>query len=171
MIHGGQREDPVEWSYMKRYSPLGSLGTRDVVARATDMQLKISGESHVLLVTEHLDIDELRRQFPTICHKLESLGIDFGLDPIPVRPAAHYLVGGVSWTSLGDAEQRSCNTWTLRYRRNCTNRPPWGESIGIKQPFEAVVMRRGVRITFKIMSPNPQVSWKSLFGGLMVYHV
>jgi len=102
--HGSWRSkggDPVDWSYMKQYSPLGSLGTRDVVARATDMQLKISGESHVLLVTEHLDRSELRRQFPTIYRKLESLGIDFGLDPIPVRPAAHYLVGGVSVDRFG----------------------------------------------------------------------
>lgn len=96
--HGG---DPADWSYMKGQSPLGSLGTRDVVARATDMQLKISGDSHVLLVTEHLESEELRLQFPTICERLENLGITFGRDPIPVRPAAHYLVGGVSVDEFG----------------------------------------------------------------------
>ena len=88
--------DPADWSYMKRHSELGSLDTRDVVARATDQQLKISGENHVLLVTEHLDVDDLREQFPTICQRLEENGLNFGPDPIPVRPAAHYLVGGVS---------------------------------------------------------------------------
>ena len=53
-----------DWSYMKEYSPMGSLGTRDVVARATDAELKMSGESHVLLVTEHLDMDSLRGFIP-----------------------------------------------------------------------------------------------------------
>ena len=77
------------WSYMKKYSPMGSLGTRDVVARATDAELKMSGESHVLLVTEHLDVDSLRESFPTICKRLDEQGLSLGPDPIPVRPAAH----------------------------------------------------------------------------------
>ena len=89
------------WSYMKKYSPMGSLGTRDVVARATDAELKMSGESHVLLVTEHLDVDSLRESFPTICKRLDEQGLSLGPDPIPVRPAAHYLVGGVSVDRFG----------------------------------------------------------------------
>ena len=47
---------PSDFSYMNRYSTKGSLDTRDVVARATDTELKKSGDSHVLLVTEHLDV-------------------------------------------------------------------------------------------------------------------
>ncbi|MCH2646384.1 MAG: L-aspartate oxidase [Candidatus Thalassarchaeum sp.] len=88
-------DSPDDLSYMKRYSEKGSLDTRDVVARATDRELKRSGDSHVLLVTEHLDVEEIRQEFPTIADKLAEHGINLGPDPIPVRPAAHYLVGGV----------------------------------------------------------------------------
>ena len=94
---------PAELSYMNRYSDKGSLDTRDVVARATDRELKLSGDSHVLLVTEHLDVDSVRQEFPTIANKLAEYGINLGPDPIPVRPAAHYLVGGVKVDDKGRA--------------------------------------------------------------------
>ena len=95
--------NPGEISFMRGYSELGSLGTRDVVARAIDRELKKSGDPHVLLVTEHLDREGLRQSFPTICSKLEEYGIDLGSDPIPVTPAAHYMVGGISVDSMGRA--------------------------------------------------------------------
>ena len=96
-------DSPDDLSYMKRYSEKGSLDTRDVVARATDRELKRSGDPHVLLVTEHLDVEEIRQEFPTIADKLAEHGIHLGPDPIPVRPAAHYLVGGVKVDEKGRA--------------------------------------------------------------------
>ena len=96
-------DSPDDLSYMKRYSEKGSLDTRDVVARATDRELKRSGDSHVLLVTEHLDVEAIRHEFPTIANKLAEHGINLGPDPIPVRPAAHYLVGGVKVDKKGRA--------------------------------------------------------------------
>ena len=96
-------DSPDDLSYMKRYSEKGSLDTRDVVARATDRELKRSGDPHVLLVTEHLDVEEIRQEFPTIADKLAGHGINLGPDPIPVRPAAHYLVGGVKVDEKGRA--------------------------------------------------------------------
>ena len=96
-------DSPDDLSYMNRYSDKGSLDTRDVVARATDRELKRSGDSHVLLVTEHLDVEAIRQEFPTITDKLSEHGIDLGPDPIPVRPAAHYLVGGVKVDKKGRA--------------------------------------------------------------------
>ena len=96
-------DSPDILSYMKRYSEKGSLDTRDVVARATDRELKRSGDPHVLLVTEHLDVEEIRQEFPTIADKLAEHGINLGPDPIPVRPAAHYLVGGVKVDEKGRA--------------------------------------------------------------------
>jgi L-aspartate oxidase len=64
---------PAASSYMQRYSEKGSLDTRDVVARATDRELKNSGDSHVLLVTEHLDAAALRDEFPTIASRVAEL--------------------------------------------------------------------------------------------------
>ena len=100
---GSAAGDPNASSYMRRYSEKGSLDTRDVVARATDREMKRSGDSHVLLVTEHLDAVELMEEFPTIATQVAKLGIRLGPDPIPVRPAAHYMVGGVVVDSAGRA--------------------------------------------------------------------
>jgi len=88
---------------MSKYSLLGSLGTRDVVARATDFEMKKSGEKNVLLITEHLDLKELTKKFPTITERLAENGIKIGLTPIPVTPAAHYMVGGISVNNFGQA--------------------------------------------------------------------
>ena len=88
--------NPDRLSYMHNYSSLGSLGTRDVVVRATDAEMKKSGDGYVFLVTEHLDSTSLVGEFPTITEKLEGHGIKLGVDPIPVTPAAHYMVGGVA---------------------------------------------------------------------------
>ena len=86
---------PARFSYTLGHSPNGSLGTRDVVARATDLELKRSGKMSVLLVTEHLGEDLIDR-FPTIQARLQRHGLCLGKDPLPVSPAAHYFVGGLA---------------------------------------------------------------------------
>ena len=97
------RNDPENYSFMNSYSKRGALDTRDVVARAIDSELKKNGDKHVLLITEHLDEDELINKFPNINEKLLSYGITLGVDPIPVIPAAHYMVGGVRVNQYGHA--------------------------------------------------------------------
>ena len=92
---------PENYSFVKKYTDMGSLGTRDIVARAIDSELKKNGDKHVFLVTEHLDRNELIEKFPNICQKLLSHGIKIGIDSIPVIPAAHYMVGGVTVDHYG----------------------------------------------------------------------
>ncbi len=94
-------KNPEELSFTKKYSDLGSLATRDILARAIDQELNLSGEDYVLLITEHLDKIELQKRFPTINDFLLKFGITLGVDPIPVVPAAHYFVGGISVNRLG----------------------------------------------------------------------
>ena len=96
-------DNPSSESFMLNYSTKGSLDTRDVVARAIDTEMKRIGAMNVLLVTEHLDKDELLHSFPTIAKRLDDEGIELGKDPIPVAPAAHYMVGGVSVDEFGRA--------------------------------------------------------------------
>jgi L-aspartate oxidase len=101
-IQGG---NPEEFSFMGRADPRGSLATRDIVARAADAEMKRSGENRVWLVTEHLDSEEIENRFPTISKRLNQHGLTLGKDPLPVAPAAHYLVGGISIDQHGRAKQ------------------------------------------------------------------
>ena len=81
--------------FMHKYDPRGSLAPRDIVARAIDNEMKISGEDFVWLDCTHLAPDQLIEHFPNIANKCRSLGIDIRKDPVPVVPAAHYLCGGI----------------------------------------------------------------------------
>jgi len=95
--------DPAPFSFTLDASPKGSMGTRDLVARSIDANLKRSGRESVWLVTEHLDAGVLSDRFPTIQRMLGDLDLRLGTDPIPVRPAAHYTVGGVAVDANGQA--------------------------------------------------------------------
>ena len=103
-----ENQSPEEFSFMWKYCDKGSLGTRDVVARAIDSELKKTGDRNALLITEHLKRNELVEEFPNIDEKLSSYGIKLGIDPIPIIPAAHYMVGGIDVDSSGKAKLEGC---------------------------------------------------------------
>ena len=95
---------------MRQSDPRGSLATRDIVARAIDKELKRSGKHEVLLITEHLDSEHLANRFPNIANRMNKNGIQIGIDPIPVAPAAHYIVGGLAVNEWGEVLQRNLQT-------------------------------------------------------------
>ncbi len=86
---------PESYSFTLEYSELGSLATRDVVARSCDQRMKITGAKNVWLITDHLSKELLHTNFPTIEKRLNKFGLSLGIDPLPVAPAAHYMVGGL----------------------------------------------------------------------------
>ncbi len=80
---------------MRKYDPRGSLAPRDIVARAIDNEMKITGHDFVYLDARHLDHAGLVEHFPFIYEKCKKLGIDIFKEMIPVVPAAHFMCGGI----------------------------------------------------------------------------
>ncbi len=93
--------------FMPRYHALAELAPRDVVARAITREgIGPRGESlPVYLDMREVKMD-LKARFPGISAFLEKHGLELGRDLIPVRPAAHYLMGGVRSDTHGRASLR-----------------------------------------------------------------
>jgi len=73
----------------------GELITRDLLSRSIFNELKRSGKNNVFLRMDHLDHDKIRNRFSNIYKAALKQQIDITSDPVPVAPAAHYMIGGV----------------------------------------------------------------------------
>ncbi|RZK46743.1 MAG: L-aspartate oxidase [Pedobacter sp.] len=88
-------------AFMERYDPRKDLAPRDIVARAIDSEMKISGTEHVYLDVRHIPVEKFIEHFPNIYDKCKSIGIDVSQHLIPVAPAAHYSCGGIKTDEWG----------------------------------------------------------------------
>jgi L-aspartate oxidase len=85
--------------FMEGRHPLAELAPRDVVSRGIVEHLAQTQDPNVFLDARQLGTEGFRARFPGLFDLLAGYGIDPGLAPIPVMPAAHYTIGGV-WTDL-----------------------------------------------------------------------
>ncbi|MGN7719411.1 L-aspartate oxidase [Chitinophaga sp. 22620] len=93
--------------FMHKYDERLSLAPRDIVARAIDSEMKITGTEHVYLDCRHMDMEKFIHHFPNIYEKCKSIGIDVSRDMIPVAPAAHYSCGGIKTDEHGHTSIRN----------------------------------------------------------------
>ncbi len=85
--------------FMMDFHEAAELAPRDIVSRAILTQMRKTESTHVYLDVRHFDKVYFAKRFPQINELLESFDIDIGHDLIPVRPSAHYMIGGVKTDS------------------------------------------------------------------------
>src|SRR3954468_22889452 len=82
--------------FMLNEDPRLELAPRDVVARAIFRTMERTQHPNVYLDLAHLDPAMVLNRFPGINRVCKSFGLDITKDRIPVRPGAHYMIGGVT---------------------------------------------------------------------------
>jgi L-aspartate oxidase len=87
--------------FMPDFDPRAELAPRDIVSRAITVVMQRTHHSNVYLDLSHLDADMVHRRFPGMAEICGKFGLDLARDRIPVRPGAHYMIGGVTVDAVG----------------------------------------------------------------------
>lgn len=93
---GGQLRNIDLERFMPRYHEAAELAPRDVVSRALVMEMRRTGSEFNYLDLTGLDPEHVKQRFPKIYSTCLAYNLDITADLIPVRPAAHYAMGGVA---------------------------------------------------------------------------
>ncbi len=97
---GAQLWNAAGERFMFRYDAAGELAPRDVVARAITAEMARTGADHVELRLDGMS-PSAKDHFAQLFERLRQLGTDPLASPIPVAPAAHFLMGGVQVDLFG----------------------------------------------------------------------
>lgn len=82
--------------FMPHYHEAGELAPRDIVSRAIVMEMRKTGTEFVYLDLTGLKEEHVKNRFPRIYATCLQYGLDITADLLPVRPAAHYAMGGIA---------------------------------------------------------------------------
>ena len=104
---GAYLRDCTGYRFMGDYSPQCELAPRDEVSHAIAVQMERTRHPCVYLDLSHVDPKIVRERFPHIGKVCADFGLDITRDQIPVRPGAHYMIGG----AVVDAEGRTTVPW------------------------------------------------------------
>lgn len=81
--------------FMFQYDARGELASRDIVARAIEIELNKSEDAMVYLDCSPIGEINFKNHFPTILEACHRVGVNPFVEGIPVVPAAHYFCGGI----------------------------------------------------------------------------
>mgnify|MGYP000131030938 CR=1 FL=1 len=98
---GAHLVDRTGRRFMPDYHPDAELAPRDVVSRAIAQEMARTKAPCMFLDVRHIGSDRFARRFPSIFELCGQFDIDVGRELIPIRPSAHYMVGGVAVDPMG----------------------------------------------------------------------
>jgi len=98
---GGWLVDKDGHRFMPDYDYRAELAPRDIVSQSIVSQMEKTRHPCVYLDVTHLDAAFVLKRFPGIAAACKQFGIDITKDKIPVRPGAHYMIGGVTIDTVG----------------------------------------------------------------------
>jgi len=145
--------------------PEGELAPRDVVSRAiADAMARQGGRS------VRLDATVLREEpsacaafladrFPTIDRAVRAAGLDWSVTPVPVTPAAHYLMGGV----VTDLDGRTSIPALFAAGETARTGLHGANRLASNSLLEGVVF--GTRVAAAATSDAAGASWPEIGGG------
>ena len=93
---GAYLVDRNGYRFMPDFDQRAELAPRDIVSRSIVTQMENTRHPNVYLELSHLDPLMVRSKFPGIAGMCAEFGLDITKDPIPVRPGAHYMIGGLT---------------------------------------------------------------------------
>ncbi len=132
-----------------RYHPDGELAPRDVVSRALWLEARAHPESSLYLSVNHLPATYLKERFPQVYTHCLSVGIDLSRDRAPIRPAAHFQMGGIRT----DMDGRTSLPGLYAVGEVASTRVHGANRLASNSLLEALVM--GHRVVRGIASDRP----------------
>lgn len=86
---------------------IDELLPRDIVSKAIQKEIELSGVPYVYLDISHLPSDYIKNRFPSIYKECLLQGIDITKAPIPVSPAQHYFMGGIKVNDFSESSMKN----------------------------------------------------------------
>ena len=151
--HGAVLRNHRGEAFMARYDPRAELAPRDIVARSIVREMQRHGVPNVWLDATHLAPGEFARRFPTIHAYCVSRRCDPAHEPIPVSPAAHYMMGGVCTDSWG----RTSLPGLFACGETASTGVHGANRLASNSLLEGVVF--GARVAQAVLSPSASSSW------------
>ncbi len=157
--------------FMPRYHEAAELAPRDVVARAIILEMQKTRADFVYLDLTGLNPEHVQKRFPRIFSTCLSHNIDITADLVPIRPAAHYAMGGVATdlhgaTSLPGlfAAGEVASTGVHGANRLASNSLLEGLVFGARSA--AAMLKEHAPAPFPSPPPNPRAQSSALAGPL-----
>jgi L-aspartate oxidase len=182
---GGILRNSAGERFMERYDTRLELAPRDVVARAINSEMRLTGDEACFLDVTHLGVSLIQSHFPSFAALCDKFGIDYARSWVPVRPGPHYMIGGVATDDTSStnieglyAVGEACSSGFHGANRLASNSLLEGVVMGRRLGLQLAKERRrhSLELSFRnertsVERPLDFVDLKNTFRSLMLRHM